>query len=110
MNPARNRAGIWSSGPGSGIVPAVRTPHPDLVTHLAGTTPLSEGEAARVVDEVLAYFAETTEVFVRRRHTELRARGLHNDQIFDRIGAELGARRVAPRALSARQLRRLVYG
>ncbi|GAA1875343.1 hypothetical protein GCM10009836_65760 [Pseudonocardia ailaonensis] len=85
-------------------------PHPDLVTHLVLSSSLSEGEASRVVDEVLAYFAERTEEFVRRRHAELRTRGLHNDRIFDRIGAELAARRVAPPALSARQLRRLVYG
>jgi hypothetical protein len=84
--------------------------HAELVQHLTGSTVLSPGEAARVIDEVLAYFGESTEAFVRRRHTELRARGLHNDRIFDRIGAELASRRVAPPALSARQLRRLVYG
>jgi hypothetical protein len=89
-------------------LPAVA--HPDLVTHLVRSSALSPGEAARVVGEVLAYFAEPTEAFVRRRHTELRARGLHNDRIFERIGAELAGRRVAPPALSARQLRRLVYG
>jgi hypothetical protein len=104
-------------GAGSGIVLGVPSPSrhpigdlPELVAHLAGSTVLSAGEAARVVDEVLAYFGETTPEFVRRRHTELRGRGLHNDEIFDRIGAELAARRVAPPALSARQLRRLVYG
>ncbi|SDF72401.1 hypothetical protein SAMN05216377_106219 [Pseudonocardia oroxyli] len=84
--------------------------HAELVEYLTGTTSLSPGEAARVVDEVLTYFGESTEAFVRRRHAELRTRGLHNDRIFDRIGAELAVRRVAPPALSARQLRRLVYG
>jgi hypothetical protein len=33
-----------------------------------------------------------------------------NDRIFERVGAELAVRRVVPPALSARQLRRIVYG
>jgi hypothetical protein len=85
-------------------------PHPDLVRHLVRSTALDPGEAARVVDEVLAYFAEPTEDFVRRRHAELRTRGLRNDRIFSLIRDELDARRVAPPPLSVRQLRRLVYG
>ncbi len=85
-------------------------PYDDLVAHLSHTSPLSPGEAARVVADVLAYFAETAEDFVRRRHTELKARGLTNDQIFERVAAELPLRRVAPPELSLRQLRRVVYG
>ena len=63
-----------------------------------------------MVADVLAYFGETAEEFVRRRHAELRARGLTNDQIFKRIAAELALRRVAAPELSLRQLRRIVYG
>lgn len=85
-------------------------PHDDLLAHLTRTTSLSTGEAARVVADVLAYFAESPEDFVRRRHAELRARGLANEQIFERVGAELRRRRVAPPELSPRQLRRIVYG
>ena len=85
-------------------------PYDDLVAHLSRTSPLSPGEAARVVADVLAYFAETAEDFVRRRHAELRARGLTNDQIFEHVAAELPLRRVAPPELSVRQLRRIVYG
>lgn len=85
-------------------------PHDDLVDHLVRSTPLSGNEATRVVAEVLSYFAEPVDVFVRRRHRELQTRGLHNDQIFAALGAELATRRVAPPALSARQLRRIVYG
>jgi hypothetical protein len=86
------------------------TPHDDLLAHLGRTTTLSPSEAARVVADVLTYFAEPAEEFVRRRHTELKARGLTNDQIFGRIAAELPLRRVAPPELSLRQLRRIVYG
>ncbi|HEU5160272.1 MAG TPA: hypothetical protein VFU43_24960 [Streptosporangiaceae bacterium] len=85
-------------------------PHGDLVDHLTRTTSLSLGEAARVVDDVLTYFAEPADAYVRRRHAELKGRGLTNDEIFRRIAAELPARRVAPPELSLRQLRRIVYG
>ncbi|GAA1523808.1 hypothetical protein GCM10009678_01290 [Actinomadura kijaniata] len=84
--------------------------HEDLIDHLTRTSPLSAGEAARVVADVLAYFGEPVEVFVRRRHAELQARGLTNAEIFRRVAAELAARRVAPPQLSERQLRRIVYG
>ncbi|MGW8379921.1 hypothetical protein [Streptomyces sp. ODS28] len=88
-----------------------RTPvHEDLIDHLVRTTPLQRGEAARVVLDVLAYFDETTEEFVRRRHRELRSSGLRNTEIFERISAELPHRAVAPGPLSLRQIRRIVYG
>lgn len=82
----------------------------DLVAHLVRTTPLSESEARRVVAEVLGYFDEPVERFVRRRHRELHERGLRNEQIYPLISAELSARRVVPPELSPRQLRRLIYG
>ncbi|MBN3930366.1 hypothetical protein IQ279_12100 [Streptomyces verrucosisporus] len=84
--------------------------HDDLVDHLVRSTLLRRGEAARVVLDVLAYFDETVEEFVRRRHRELRSRGLANQEIFERIAAELPHRAVAPPGLSLRQLRRIVYG
>lgn len=89
----------------------VRTPvHDDLVDHLVRTTPLQRGEAVRIVQDVLAYFDESTEEYVRRRHRELQSRGLTNPEIFSRISSELPRRAVAPPDLSLRQLRRIVYG
>ncbi|WP_328913636.1 MULTISPECIES: hypothetical protein [unclassified Streptomyces] len=87
-----------------------RRPYDDLIDHLVRTTPLHRGEAVRVVLDVLAYFDETTEEYVRRRHRELQAQGLVNTVIFERISEELPHRAVAPSALSQRQLRRIVYG
>ncbi|MBP0460917.1 MULTISPECIES: hypothetical protein [Streptomyces] len=84
--------------------------HEDLIGHLVASTALRRGEAARVVLDVLAYFDETTEEFVRRRHRELQAGGETNPVIFERIAAELPHRAVAPPELSLRQLRRIVYG
>jgi hypothetical protein len=82
----------------------------DIVDHVARTTHLPAGVARRVVDDVVAYFAETTEAVVRRRHRELQATGLANPAIFDRIADELAARPVAAPPLSPRQIRRIVYG
>ncbi|NJQ02509.1 hypothetical protein [Streptomyces zingiberis] len=84
--------------------------HHDLVDHLVRTTPLRRGEAVRVILDVLAYFDEPVEEFVRRRHRELRSGGLGNDAVFERIAAELPHRAVAPPTLTLRQLRRIVYG
>ncbi|WP_411145552.1 hypothetical protein [Streptomyces sp. x-80] len=89
---------------------AGHAPHEDLVDHLVRSTPLQRGEATRVVLDVLAYFDEPAEAYVRRRHRELQSQGLRNDEIFERIRHELPHRAVAPPDLSARQLRRLVYG
>ncbi|MEE1928198.1 hypothetical protein V1J52_08320 [Streptomyces sp. TRM 70351] len=92
-------------------MPERRTPqYDDLVDHLVRTTALQRGEAGRVVLDVLAYFDETAEAYVRRRHRELQSRGLTNPAIFERIQAELPHRAVAPPQLSLRQLRRIVYG
>ena len=74
------------------------------------TTGLPVGSAARVVADVMAYFDEDVEGYVRRRHRELQASGLTNDPIFARIGEELARRPVAAPQLTVRQLRRLVYG
>ncbi|MFF4830654.1 hypothetical protein [Streptomyces sp. NPDC001315] len=84
--------------------------HDELVDHLTRSTTLTRGEALRVIQDVLAYFDETTEDFVRRRHRELQAQGLVNATIFERIEADLKYRAVAPPELSLRQLRRMVYG
>jgi hypothetical protein len=84
--------------------------HDDLVDHLVRTTDLPAGVARRVVADVVAYFSEPVEAVIRRRHRELQAAGRHNDEIFDRIAAELAARPVAAPPLSTRQLRRVVYG
>ncbi|GAP50054.1 hypothetical protein SAZU_4917 [Streptomyces azureus] len=90
--------------------PRIYRVHDELVDHLTRSTPLSRGEALRVIQDVLAYFDETTEEYVRRRHRELQAQGLVNAAIFERIEADLKYRAVAPPELSLRQLRRIVYG
>lgn len=85
-------------------------PESDLVSRVAASTGLSHGEAARVIADVVAYFDESVDVFVRRRHGHLQAYGMKNPQIFAQITAELARRVVAAPPLSERQLRRIVYG
>jgi hypothetical protein len=82
---------------------------PDLVQHVVATTGLPPATAARVISDVVGYFGETTEEFVRRRHAELRAHH-RNDEIWALVATELSARRVAAPPVSARRLRRIVYG
>lgn len=81
----------------------------ELRAHLSRTTSLSPNEAERVIAEVLAYFDEDVPGFVRRRHTELQARGVRNDAAFPQIVAELDTRRFSAPVLSERQVRRIVY-
>ncbi|GAB3877486.1 hypothetical protein [Terrabacter terrigena] len=85
-------------------------PDPDLVAHVASSTGLSEGEAARVVGDVLAHYRQPVEEYVRRRHARLQLHGTRNPEIYRAIAAELGERLVAAPELSERQLRRIIYG
>jgi polyhydroxyalkanoate synthesis regulator phasin len=80
-----------------------------LVDHLVAGTGLSPAEARRVVEDVVAYYAEPVEDLVRRRHAELKTYGARNAEIFARIAEELGERVVAAPQLSERQLRRIIY-
>jgi len=83
---------------------------PALVARLVASTGLSAAEAVRVVEDVVAFHAETVEDYVRRRHAELKTYGARNPEIFARLTQELATRVVAAPALSERQLRRIVYG
>jgi hypothetical protein len=82
----------------------------DLVRRVAASTGLPEATAMRVVADVIAYFGETVEEYVRRRHGELRDRQRKNEEIWPQIAAELGGRIFGVPELSERQLRRIVYG
>jgi hypothetical protein len=88
------------------VVPVDRS----LVDHLVSTTELTPAEAARVVEDVIAFHAEPVEAYVRRRHAELKTHGTRNPEIFARLAEELAHRVVAAPELSERQLRRIIYG
>jgi hypothetical protein len=91
------------------MIPDV-TADPELVERIATSTGLSPAEAARVIDDVVAFHAQPVEEFVRRRHAHLKTYGARNPEIFARIADELAGRVVAAPPLTERQLRRIVYG
>lgn len=82
----------------------------ELVDRVAGSTGLTPAEAARVVDDVMAWYREPVEDYVRRRHALYQLRGKRNPEIFALIERELAGRLVAAPPKSQRQLRRIVYG
>ena len=81
-----------------------------LIERVCASTGLAPGEAVRVVEDVVAFYAEPVEQYVVRRHGELKIYGAKNAEIFARIATELRDRVVAAPDLSERQLRRIVYG
>ena len=85
-------------------------PDPALVERVVASTGLTPAEAARLVEDVVAFHAEPVEDYVRRRHAHLKTYGAKNDEIFARIAEELAGRVVAAPRLSERQLRRIIYG
>jgi hypothetical protein len=92
-------------------LPARTAPYPhDLIRHVAATTGLDEATASRVVADVMAYFGQTAQEYVIKRHQDLKSRNRKNDDIWPLIADELKARRFKSGELSERQLRRMVYG
>ncbi len=82
----------------------------ELLQHLCYSSRLTAHEARNLVAEVLAYYGETTEAFVRRRHLELQSQGHNNKNIFQQLLLELQQRRFPAAQLSERQIRRMIYG
>jgi hypothetical protein len=83
---------------------------PEIIDRVAESAGLTPAEAARVVQDVLAWYREPVEDYVRRRHAHHHLYGRRNPETFELIAAELDGRLVAAPPLSARQLRRIVYG
>ena len=82
----------------------------ELIDRVADSTGLSRAEAERVVQDVIAWYREPVEDYVRRRHAHYQLYGKRNPEIFQLIAGELQNRVVAPPDLSERKLRRIVYG
>lgn len=82
----------------------------DVQRRLVSVLGLSGAQATRAVDEVLDSLALEVDEFIARRHAELQAQGESNPEIFERIAAELRALRFKAPELSARQIRRRIYG
>jgi autonomous glycyl radical cofactor GrcA len=81
----------------------------DLVRHVATSTGLDDATATRVVADVVAYFGQTVEEFVRQRHAQLKDLNKRNDDIWPRLAGEVSGRRFKVNDLTERQLRRIIY-
>lgn len=86
------------------------TPFDELIGHLARSSSLTRAEAVRVISEVVAFFHEPLDGFVKRRHRELQSDGLANVAIYAQILDELRFVRLAAPTLTERQIRRIIYG
>ena len=82
----------------------------DLIDHLVRSRGLAPAEARGVVNEIAAYFTESVEQFIVRRHQELQADGRRNTAIYAHISEELDTHLFRAGCLSERQIRRIVYG
>jgi hypothetical protein len=82
----------------------------DVRRRLESVLGLSRTQASRAVDEVLDSLGLEVDEYIARRHGELQAEGENNSAIFDRIASELRALRFKAPELSARQIRRRIYG
>ena len=82
----------------------------DVRDRLQSVLGLSRTQASRAVDEVLDSLGLEVDEFIARRHAELQAQGESNNEIFERIADELRALRFKAPELSARQIRRRIYG
>jgi hypothetical protein len=80
-----------------------------LVEHLVASTGLEPAAARRLVEDVVAFYAEPVEDYVRRRHAHLKTYGARNEAIFAQLAEELAGRVFAAPRLTERQLRRIIY-
>ncbi|MET0344256.1 MAG: hypothetical protein ABW252_24790 [Polyangiales bacterium] len=71
---------------------------------------LSPERAARAVAEVIDALHLDVDAYIHARHAALQAEGLTNPEIFECIAAELPRLRFPAPTLSARQIRRRIYG
>lgn len=82
----------------------------ELVDHLCRQNDLTPTQATRLIEEVLAFYNESSAAFIQRRHHELQKAGLANAEIYRQISAELEHRRFKLDPLTERQIRRTIYG
>jgi hypothetical protein len=82
----------------------------EVARRLSMVLGLSPERAARAVAEVLDGMRFDVDQYIRTRHAELQAENVTNAEIYERIAAELPALRFVGPELSARQIRRRIYG
>jgi broad-specificity NMP kinase len=63
-----------------------------------------------MLEDIWTFSALTCEAYALKRHEELKASGWVNEKIYDELLAELEGGRFQSRELTARQIRRIIYG
>ena len=71
---------------------------------------LSRDQARRAVAEIFDALRMGVDEYIAQRHSELQREGEGNERIFERIAIELRELRFKAPELSARQIRRRIYG
>jgi hypothetical protein len=82
----------------------------DAQRRLQALLGLSAEQAARAVVETLDCFQLEVDEHIVARHAQLQRQGVANPEIFQRIAAELTTLRFRAPELTARQIRRRIYG
>ncbi|MDB4973422.1 MAG: hypothetical protein JWN48_1763, partial [Myxococcaceae bacterium] len=89
---------------------AVDSPREEAIKRLQVLLGLGTDRAEQAVAEVLDCMRLSVDEYIRARHGVLQSQGFGNPDIYERIASELPALRFAGPALSARQIRRRIYG
>jgi hypothetical protein len=79
----------------------------ERLERLLGLDPV---RARRAVTETIDCLGQEVDEFIADRHRELRAQGARNEAIYETIAREIPTLRFAAPRLSARQIRRRIYG
>ena len=79
----------------------------DRLERLLGLDP---ARAQRAVAETIDCLGWQVDEFIAERHRELQALGARNEAIYETIAREIPTLRFAAPKLSARQIRRRIYG
>jgi len=82
----------------------------DIVRRVADSLGVTDSEARRVVGDVVDYYREPLDMYVKRRHEECQRKGMPNAQTYALIAAETAERIVSAPVLTERQVRRIIYG
>jgi hypothetical protein len=83
---------------------------PGFRAHLLRIVDVSERQLDKLLLELMDHWSETQEDAVLRMHSELQRDGVPNRLVYGLIRDSLSSRRYAPRPLTERQIRRLIYG
>jgi hypothetical protein len=78
--------------------------------YLLETYDLEPAILDRLLSDVWAFTQDSPEVWIQKRHAQLQQAGKRNEESYAVIARELAAGRFAAPPLSARQIRRVIYG